>query len=325
MDIKVIDNVVKKALNHNGGKIDSIYYTACGGSLVDMYVSKYFIEAEARKVSTGWYTANEFVHVSPAKLGKNSIVFICSHSGNTPEAVDAARIAQERGAYTIGLTFNKNANLLKYSDAKIIYEWGNEAEVVNNPMAIMLNATVKLLHSIEGYSNVDLFNEGFKKIDTVVANAIEQVQSRAKKFADQYKNEKMFYILGSGPSFGHAYGFAICSLMEMQWLNASAIHSGEYFHGPFEVTDKNVPYILIKSLGRTRDMDERAEKFLKKYSEKLEIVDAKELGLDIIDDQVSEYFSPILFYTILSEYRARLADVRDHSLDVRRYMGKVEY
>lgn len=325
MDIKVIDNVVKKALNHNGGKIDSIYYTACGGSLVDMYVSKYFIEAEARKVSTGWYTANEFVHVSPAKLGKNSIVFICSHSGNTPEAVDAARIAQERGAYTIGLTFNKNANLLKYSDAKIIYEWGNEAEVVNNPMAIMLNATVKLLHSIEGYSNVDLFNEGFKKIDTVVANAIEQVQSRTKKFADQYKNEKMFYILGSGPSFGHAYGFAICSLMEMQWLNASAIHSGEYFHGPFEVTDKNVPYILIKSLGRTRDMDERAEKFLKKYSEKLEIVDAKELGLDIIDDQVSEYFSPILFYTILSEYRARLADVRDHSLDVRRYMGKVEY
>lgn len=325
MDSNTVNKVVKDALNHNQGKINSIYFTACGGSLVDLYVSKYFLEAEAKKVTTGWYTANEFVHVTPAKLGKDSIAFVCSHSGNTPETVEAAKVAQEHGAFTIGLTFNKQADLLTYSDAKIIYEWGNEAEVVNNPMAITLHATAKLLHGIEDYPYVDQFEDGFKKIDTVVANAIEQVQPRTKAFAQKYKDEKMFYVLGSGPSFGHAYGFAICSLMEMQWLNASAIHSGEYFHGPFEVTDKNTPYILIKSLGRTRALDERAQTFLEKYAEKIEIVDAKELGLDMIDDKVSEYFNPILFYTILCEYRSKLADVHNHSLDVRRYMGKVKY
>ena len=317
--------MVRRILKHNDGKIDSIYFVACGGSLVDMYVSYYFLQSEAKTVSTGWYTANEFVHVTPKKIGPNSVVFVCSHSGNTPEAVTAAKVAKEHEAYTVGLTFNGKADVLKYSDEKIVYEWGNEREVVHNPMAIMLDMTTQLLAGIEDYDQLEEFRDGFNKIDTIVDTAIEQVQPRTQAFAEKYSNEKMFYILGSGPSFGHAYGFAICSLMEMQWLDAVPIHSGEYFHGPFEVTDKNRPYIVIESVGRTRIMDERALTFLHKYAEKVEVVDAKELGLDMIDSEVAEYFSPILFYTILSEYRSKLADKRDHSLDVRRYMGKVSY
>lgn len=317
--------IVKNIMKHNDGKISNIYFTACGGSLVDMYPSYYFLQSEAEKVSTGWYTANEFVHVTPKKIGPHSIVFVCSHSGSTPEAVEAAKIAQEKGAFTIGLTFNPKAELLKYSDEKIIYEWGNEDEVVNNPMAIMLDITSQTLAELEGYGKLSEFADGFKRIDTIVTNALAQVQDRTKEFAKKYQNEPMFYILGSGASFGHTYGFAICSLMEMQWLDASPIHSGEYFHGPFEVTDKDKPYIVMESIGRTRPLDERAIKFLKKYGNKIEIVDAKELGLDLIDSSVAEYFNPILFYSVLCEYRAKLADLRNHSLDVRRYMGKVEY
>lgn len=320
-----INEFGKEIIKKTDGKVDSIYFVACGGSLVDMYVSKYFLEAESTKITTGLYPANEFDHVVPKKLGKKSIVFVCSHSGSTPESVNAAKVAQEHGAFTVGLTYNPKADLLQYSDEKIVYEWGNEEEVVNNPMAIMLNLTAMILNSVEKYNNLDKMEDGFKLIDTVVSRAIDQVHDRTIEFAKKYQDEKMFYILGSGPSFGHAYGFAICSLMEMQWLNASAIHSGEYFHGPFEVTDKDVPYIVLESQGRTRPLDERALNFLNKYAGKVEVVDAKELGLDVIDDSVSEYFSPVLFYTILSEYRKQLSIIRQHPLDVRRYMGKVEY
>ena len=322
MDNKTI---VKNVVKHNDGKISNVYFTACGGSLVDMYPAYYFLKSEAENLSTGWYTANEFVHVTPKKIGVQSIVFVCSHSGNTPESVKAAKVAQEKGAITIGLTFNPKADLLKYSDEKIIYEWGNENEVVKNPMAIVLDITSQILGQLEGYDKLAEFADGFNKIDTIVTNALAQVQDRTKRFADKYQHEPMFYILGSGASFGHTYGFAICSLMEMQWLDAAPIHSGEYFHGPFEVTDKDKPYIVMESIGRTRPLDERAIKFLKKYAEKIEIVDAKELGLDLIDSNVAEYFNPILFYSVLCEYRAKLADIRNHSLEVRRYMGKVEY
>jgi len=113
--------------------------------------------------------------------------------------------------------------------------------------------------------------------------------------------------------------------MEMQWLNAASIHSGEYFHGPFEVTDKETPFILLMNEGRTRALDERAKTFLGQYAEKVEVVDAKELGINTIADEVVEFFNPILFYSIMCVYRAALADVRNHPLETRRYMGKVSY
>ena len=66
--------------------------------------------------------------------------------------------------------------------------------------------------------------------------------------------------------------------MEMQWLDSSSIHTGEYFHGPFEITDANRPFMIQISEGTTRELDERALTFLKKYAKRIEVLDAKELG-----------------------------------------------
>jgi len=320
-----VSKVVKEVLKKNEGNLKEIYFVACGGSLVDMYVADYFVKSEATKLVSGWYTANEFVHATPKKLGSSSVVILCSHGGNTPETVKAGEVAQKLGAQTIGLSHNKKAELLNVSDFTFLYEWGDETNVKNNPMAIILDLTVSLFNAVEQYEHYADFRDGVEKINTVISKAKKQVANRVKVFANKYGKEELFYILGSGPSFGHAYGFSICSLMEMQWLDAAAIHSGEYFHGPFEVTDKETPFILLMSEGRTRALDERAKVFLDQYAEKVEVVDSKELGLDTISDTVSEFFNPILFYSVLSEYREALAEIRQHPLDTRRYMGKVPY
>lgn len=319
--VPVVDQIIER----NGGKVSEVYYVACGGSLVDMYVSDFFVRTESTGVTSGWYTANEFVHATPKRLSPTSVVVLCSHSGNTPETVAAAALARKAGAQTVGLTYNKEAKLLDESDYSFVYEWGDETRVHNNPMAIMLDLTVNLIDKLEGYPHIEAFRKGMAIIDTVVANAEKQVEPRTKEFASKYQNETMFYVLASGASYGHAYGFSICSLMEMQWLDAAPIHSGEFFHGPFEVTDEDTPFIVAKGLGRTRALDDRVLEFLGKYAKKVEVVDAKELGLDLIDDAVNEYFNPILFYSVLSKYRYALSVVRDHDLDVRRYMGKVAY
>lgn len=305
--------------------ITEVYLVACGGSLVDMYPTKYFLECEAKKIVTGLFTANEFVHATPKRLNKDSLVIVCSHGGNTPESVEAAKVAKEHGAHTIGLTHNKEAALLEYSDHAFLYEWGSESDVKNNPMAMILQLAVEVLNRTEGYAHYDAFQNGIEKINGIIRKGEQLVAERTKEFANKYKNEELFYILSSGASYGHAYGFAICSLMEMQWLNASSIHSGEYFHGPFEVTDKKTPFILLVNEGRTRALDERARTFLNEYAEKVEVVDAKELGINTIADDVVEFFNPILFYSIMCVYREALADVRNHPLETRRYMGKVSY
>lgn len=305
--------------------ITEVFLVACGGSLVDMYPSKYFLESEAKKVVTGLYTANEFVHATPKRLNKDSLVIVCSHGGNTSESVEAAKITKEIGAHTIGLTHNENANLLNYSDYSFLYEWGEDTNVKDNPMAIILQLVVEVLNQTEGYDYYHQFQDGIEKINGVIRTGQKTVANRTKVFAEKYKDEDLFYVISSGASFGHAYGFAICSLMEMQWLHASSIHSGEFFHGPFEVTDKTVPFILLKNEGRTRKLDNRVQTFLEQYGDKVEIVDAKELGINTIRDEVVEFFNPILFYSIMNVYREALAEVRNHPLETRRYMGKVAY
>ncbi|MEN8788748.1 MAG: phosphosugar isomerase, partial [Flavobacteriaceae bacterium] len=162
-------------------------------------------------------------------------------------------------------------------------------------------------------------------IDDVVSAARNKVGERVLTFAEVYQNEKLFYSISSGASFGLAYGFAICSLMEMQRLHASAIHSGEFFHGPFEITDKKTNFIVLLNEGRTRALDERVIVFLKRYAKNYIVIDAKELGLDVLPESVVEYFNPILFYSVLCDYREALAKIRNHPLETRRYMGKVEY
>lgn len=320
-----VSHVIRAVDEKSENGISEIYLVACGGSLVDMYPSKYFLESEAKKIVTGLYTANEFVHAAPKRLNKNSLVIVCSHGGNTPESVEAAKVSKERGAHTIGLTHNKDAALLSYSDHSFLYEWGADSDVKNNPMAIILELAAEALNVTEGYEHYEAFKDGMDKINGIIKMGEKQVANRAKIFAEKYQSEELYYILSSGASYGHAYGFSICSLMEMQWLNAAPIHSGEYFHGPFEVTDKEKPFILMMNEGRTRALDERALAFLNKYAEKVEVVDAKELGISKIREEVVEFFNPVLFYSIMCVYREALAEVRQHPLETRRYMGKVSY
>ncbi|TCV98745.1 SIS domain-containing protein [Biostraticola tofi] len=320
----IISSLINQHFRSVGG-LRQVFLVACGGSLVDMYPANYFLNSESATLHSYMMTANEFVHAAPKTLGSQSLTIVCSHGGNTPESVAAAEFAKRRGSVTVTLTHNENAQLIAFSDSNLLYAWGDDSQVINNPMALILSLCVEALQQTEGFDGYADFLAGMAQIDGIIARARRQVQGRSAAFAEKYARESLFYILSSGASYGHAYGFAICSLMEMQWLNAAPLHSGEYFHGPFEVTDSNTPWILMMNEGRTRPLDERVRDFLRQYGDKVEIVDARELGLGVLPPSVVEYFNPVLFYSVMCEYRSALASVRQHPLETRRYMGQVAY
>lgn len=80
--------------------------------------------------------------------------------------------------------------------------------------------------------------------------------------------------MSSGATHEVAYSTSICLMMEMQWINSGTFHSGEFFHGPFEIVDKDVPFILLMNDGKTRNIDARALTFLERFDTKTEVVDA---------------------------------------------------
>lgn len=307
------------------GGVKQIYFVGCGGSLGALYPAKNFMEREAMTIKTGWISSNEFVHSTPRDFGENSIAVIACHKGNTPETIAAAKLGCEKGAAVIVLTWLEESEIIPYAQYPVFYTFGDNKDIAGEKTMCALYAAVELLQQTEGYENYDLFMEGADRIDGIVKRACKHVEKKAAAFAKEYKDDKVIYTMGSGAGYGAAYMESICIFMEMQWINSSSIHSGEFFHGPFEITDTEIPFLIQVSEGTTRPLDERALKFLKTYAKRIEVVDAKDLGLSTIDGKVVDYFNHSLFNNVYPVYNKALAAERQHPLTTRRYMWKVEY
>lgn len=324
MDMQRIIAEILESRKETGG-ITGVVFSACGGSLGAFYPAKTLIESEAKNLKVGFYNANEFCHNVPRSFGENTLMVVASHRGNTPETVRSAKIAHEAGAPVIALTYFPETPICEYADYVVPYSFGEGKDIAEEKVMQALKIAVELLNQTEGYEAYEAFYDGVSKIDGIVKAAQKQVGKRAQAFAEEYKNDEFIYTMGSGAAYCAAYMESICIFMEMQWINSAAIHSGEYFHGPFEVTDKNRPFVVQISEGKTRELDERALTFLKQYAERYEVLDAKELGLSTIDSRVVDYFNHSLFNNVYSVYNAALAEARQHPLTTRRYMWKVKY
>lgn len=315
-----------KQVKEKNGDIRQIYWVACGGSLVDLYPAHCMVMAESMLVESGLYTSREFILAAPKKLGKSSLVVLCSHSGGTKETLDAAELALAKGAAVITMTHAPGSKADSGKWISWVYPWGDDQKTCDIPSGISLSIAAELLASQEEFQAYDALMEGIGRMDAIVAAAKEKVNAElCDRFAALCKEHDFLYILGSGSTFSQTYGFAICSLMEMQWQHCAYLHSGEYFHGPFEVTEKGVFYFLQKSSGKCRPMDERAEDFLKTHTDALMVLDAMEYGMDSIDPAVRDYLDPVMFYAMNCELRSARGRVFDHDVDYRRYMGKVPY
>lgn len=324
MSIKEIVNDIVASQAEKGGT-KHVYYVACGGSYAAFYPAKAFLEKESKTLSVGLYNSGEFISNLPVALGENAVVVVASHKGNTPETIKAAELARLHGATVIGLTWVMDSPLVAHCDHVETYTFGDGKDVAGEKTIQCLLTAVELLQQTEGYVHYDDFLDGVSKINRIVYRACEHVVERAQAFAQEYKDDKVIYTVASGAGYGASYLQSICIFMEMQWIHSACIHSGEFFHGPFEITDANTPFFFQLSEGSTRPVDERALDFLKKYGQRIEVVDAKELGLSTIKTTVIDYFNHSLFNNVYPVYNRALAEARQHPLTTRRYMWKVAY
>ena len=285
-------DLIKEAIAEKG-KFDSVYWIACGGSMIDLIPAHELLQREATTFTSYIYTAREFDIMRPRRLGEKSLVIACSHSGNTPEVVEGCEIALAAGATVIAQTDNAGSKIDSGKWTTWVYPWGEgvpQAEVPALPPAR-------------------------EKVNAELGD----------RFAKLCQEHEFFYILGSGPNFSQTYGFAICSLMEMQWQHCCYIHSGEYFHGPFEATEPGVFYFVQLGSGECRPMEERALAFLNTHTDTVMVLDALEYGVGEVPASVRSYLEPIFFYNMSCELRAARGKVFDHSPEIRRYMGIEQY
>ena len=268
--------------------------------------------------------ANEFVHATPKEIGKDTVVITASQRGNTAETVKATAVANELGAATVGLTFQVPSPLSDTAQYVIQYEFGPESVVENQKVSYGFKLALEILNEEEGYEKYDEMVQALAKLNDIVVQAKKDVVPDAIKWAWEFKDDSVIYTMGSGACWGPAHQEAICIFMEMQWINASVIHSGEFFHGPFEITDKNTAFLMMKSCGRTRPLDDRALDFIKKFNNRIFVLDASQYGINELGE-LAEYLEPMFYNNVIGVFNNLIADARKHPLTTRRYMWKFPY
>lgn len=324
---RVLDQAEKK-LAYVGG-IRDVTFVACGGSLASSYPARYLLNAESVSLRVAGYNSSEFVHATPAYVGKNSLV-ICTSTKATPETVEALRVANKAGAVTIGLSGYPDSLTAQTAQFYLAYyhadEWYQDPSLVHcNSQGTALKIAAELLRRYENWSKYDKMMEAFEQLPSIYGAAYEKAKPLAVKFGMRYQNDTVWNVLASGATFESAYSDAFCFFQEMQTVHCVPCHSGEYFHGAFETTDENLAVLLLKGIGRTRPLDERAERFLEQFGGHHYILDAAQYGLDQLDPAIAEYFNALIIHPLTKQFISALAEIRMHPMSYRRYMWKFDY
>lgn len=306
--------------------IENVAFVGCGASKSDLYPAKYFLANTSRKLRIAHFTANEFNYDTPDWLGNTTVVITASLGGTTPETVKANSVAKAAGATVVSLTHAAASPLTVDADHFIVHGFEANYAAKLEKMGYVMALALEILQQTEGYEKYDKMLDGFDKIFELAEHASHSASKAAKEFALSYKNAPVVYVMSSGASTEVAYSNSICLMMEMQWINSGSFHSGEFFHGPFEIVDKDVPFVLLMNDGKTRAMDSRALTFLNRFDALTTVVDTKDYGLSsVISSDVSTYFNPLLHTAVFRVYAEELSYIRQHPLTKRRYMWKLEY
>ncbi|WP_312433189.1 SIS domain-containing protein [Lacrimispora sp.] len=306
--------------------IENVAFVGCGASKSELYPAKYFLSNASKKLRVSHFTANEFNLDTPDWLGDTTVVISASLGGSTPETVKANAVAKAAGATVISVTHASGSALTKDADYSIIHGFEANYAAKLEKMGYVMALALEILQQTDGYDKYDKMIDGFGKIFDLAEKSAQSAKKAAKQFAEEYKDAPVVYVMSSGGSTEVAYSTSICLMMEMQWINSGSFHSGEFFHGPFEIVDKNVPFVLLMNDGKTRDIDVRALTFLQRFNALTTVVDAKDYGLSsVISSDVATYFNPLLHTAVFRVYAEELSSIRQHPLSKRRYMWKLEY
>ncbi|MDB5666771.1 SIS domain-containing protein [Cypionkella sp.] len=310
--------------------VRQVFLVACGGSLSIMHPGKYFLDRHSKTITSDVYNGDEFVCRDPMKLDAESIVILCSQTGTTRETVRAANHAKQKGATVIAMTLDPNSPLGEAADFVLQYQasytTGLTIDAADSNYGVLYKLLTGLVRIADGVDEMASLLSSLGHLQPAIDKAHIKYADMFTTFAERFKDRDVIYTTASGANYGAAYSFAICVLMEMQWINSQAIHANEFFHGPFEVVDKDACFISMIGLDETRRLEERARDFLYRFGDKdnILVLDAKDLDLTGIDAQFQGYLVPLIFFDALWKFAYKLAAHRNQTmLEARRYMKKL--
>ncbi len=297
--------------------IRKLYLVGSGGSLavalpVEMMAERYLGEYEVKS-----YDGEDFMIRRPERVSSDTAVLGISYTGTTEEIVSGIEWANKRGAHTIGIVGFEDTPMQDAVKAGLVFD----SRVVNISKMLLLYLLLGELMEAKSPEMAQRLTKSLERMPERlhgVKNEAIQRFADAGRFLDS--EDAFCYVVGAGLTYGVAYNFALCNLLEMLWMDGALIHAGEFRHGPLEIVTEDRNFVLFKGEEPSRTVVGRAQDFISRYCQNVAVLDM----YDFVDDE--PWLSPFYLHVLAYAFAYNVAIRRAHSLETRRYYGgKVEY
>lgn len=305
------------------GRVDRVYFVACGSPNRAMRGMQYWLERFSPSLEVRRYFPAELMAQDPPRLDARTLVILGSKSGTTKETVAAAAFLRDRPCLTIGVTQKASAPLAQAVQRHFLI--GDSPESFLGMAMIVQSLLGGLLAGRDGWPHADALLASLRVLPQVLADTAVAHGARGAADARALVDDKRIYLVGAGPCFTNAYVFGVCILMEMLWLHAYPIDAAEFFHGPFEILERDTPVVLILGEDPSRALTERVRQFCEKHAGRLFVYDSKDMPMPGIAPEVRAMLAPYVLQVALKRISANLSLLHDKPLGTRRYMWKSDY
>ena len=231
-------------------KIKRFIFLGCGTSYhAGLYGNLVF--EEITKLNCEVEFADEFNKRNPV-IEQNTAIVILSQSGETAEAIKAAKIVKAKKALLISITNNKKSKLAKLSDINIDQEAGEEVAVpatkTFSSQLVILVLLALFIEQNKKEDNTKLINE-LKKLSVLTKKVIAKEKTIEEAVA-RSRDQKDIIVLGNKYNYPIALEGAL-KLKEAANIFAEGMATEEFAHGPKALSDK---ICLIKINRRSLDI-----------------------------------------------------------------------
>ncbi len=258
------------------------------------------------------------------QVDEKTAVIFGSHSGKTAETLRAAQGLQGGSNHTLAITESADSPLGISVGQALAYGPSKQGYFSSVIVTLALVSAFLKRHSPSWDVHTKLISS-LQHFPGALADAKQASMTNGIRHAAALQNEQSLFVVGNGPMYTTAYVFAACFLMEMQRMNAHPVDALDFLHGPFELMDASTPIILLKGEGVFRPDAERVGQFCEHYLEGCITYDAASFAMAGIDPILRPIAAPFMVDAALTNVVEQLAILRGHPLDIRRYMGKVDY
>jgi fructoselysine 6-phosphate deglycase len=322
--LEQLDHTVNLGQEFGAAGITRIFLVGCGAPNAMMAVVEYWAKRYAQHTDIRRCYSAEFVNQNPSCLDEHTLVILGSDSGVTRETLDAAIFLKNRPCKTLSFTQKASSPLAQNVAQSITYGETRQGYFSSYILAQALMSAF-LQQRESGWTLHDQLLKALPHLPAALAEAKATNQLDAAQQAAQLSNERLLYVVGAGPTFTTSYTFAVCFLMEMQWMHAHPIRAAEFFHGPFEAIDRTTPVLVLVGEDPSRSEAQRVMRFCKKHAGQALVYDSTRYAMKDIHPLVRSIVCPFVLDAALTELVENLAIVHNHPLSMRRYMGKLDY